>query len=422
MPEIRPFRGVRYGAGYLSAQVLAPPFDVIDEGDRLLLTAQSPHNIVWLDKGPEGHDAHWYQQAAAQRNAWLEAGVLQRDAVASFYGYRQSFTVEGKHYTRTGFFAAVRLAPWGQAIYPHERTRSGDRADRLNLTRAMDANMSPVFGMYRDDTGAIDALLEPPAAPALAHAELDGCQHTFWAIQDEATVSRLTALLAERDIVIADGHHRYETALAYQAERRTQQPDAAPGQPYDYVMMYLTNVAQPGLVILPTHRMVSVDEVDQEGLLHRLASDFDLYPVWNPDRIGETLRQTAAGTVAIGMATRDMGTFVLRLRRAALAKSTAEPSLAGLDVVVLQERILEPLLGISRESLAASAHVTYTIHAREALAAVNEGSAELAFILNPTSVADVWEVATQGLAMPQKSTYFYPKLLTGLVINPLDSH
>ena len=424
MPEIRPFTGIRYAPSHLSAGVLAPPFDVIDEEQRRALAERSPHNVVVIDKGPVDHGDEWYALAAAVRDRWLEQGVLLRDPTPGFYGYRQSFSMQGQEYTRTGFVAAVRLAPWGQGVHPHERTRTGDRADRLKLTRALHANMSPVFGLYSDTAGTLDRFLEPPEEPLLDEVPVDGVRHTFWRIDDAESVEELRSRIASRDIVIADGHHRYETALAYQAEMRSQQPLATASQAWDYVMMYLTNADAPGLVILPTHRLVNKSNLDQEALLHSLGSQFEIYPLWDHSQIAERLRSAAESTLSLAMYTRDMGNFMLKLKAGVGKPSASRPQgeslLEALDVVALQERILCPLLGISQEDLAASAGVTYTTDADVALREVREGRAELAFILNPTTTEQVWRAATTGLFMPQKSTYFYPKLLTGLVFNPLD--
>ncbi|MFO7698750.1 MAG: DUF1015 domain-containing protein [Anaerolineae bacterium] len=423
MPEIRPFAGIRYAASHLSADVLAPPFDVIGERQRRTFADRSSHNIVLLDKGPEGHDDAWYEQAAALKDQWLVEGVLQMDASPAFYGYQQVFTLQGASYTRTGFIAAVRLAPWGQGIHPHERTRTGDRADRLKLTRAMRANMSPVFGLYRDPEGIVDPLLRVPSRPLLDRACVDDVEHTFWRIDDPLDVQRLQGYFAEEDIVIADGHHRYETALAYQAEMRDGETERALTRPYDYVMMYLTNTGAPGLIVLPTHRMVNLPQVDQESLLHKLGHTFEIFPLSDQSKLGDTLMAASSDSVSLAMVTQDMGVFVLRLKSGphdTIHDEASDSSLLhGLDVVVLQERILGPLLGISHDTLAASTAVSYTTDAELALEAVRTRQAQLAFVLNATTTDQVWQAATRGLAMPQKSTFFHPKLLTGLVMNPL---
>jgi uncharacterized protein (DUF1015 family) len=253
---------------------------------------------------------------------------------------------------------------------------------------------------------------------------VDDVEHTFWRIDDPAQIRSLQERLATRDVVIADGHHRYETALAYQAEWCATATEGSTARRPDYVMMYLTNACAPGLVILPTHRMINGAGIDQEALLNALGASFEIYPLWNQCQVVETLRKAAEGTVALAMATQDMGTYILRLKASAAVSGragSAETLLQSLDVVVLQERILEPLLGISREALAASTGASYTTDAPFALRQVRDRQVDLAFILNATTTEQVWQAATSGIAMPQKSTFFYPKLLTGLVINPLDA-
>ncbi len=425
MPEIQPFRGLRFSDTHLAPEVLAPPFDVIDETARQRLLDGSPHNIVRIDKGPQGHDEDWYQEAAEIKSQWIEAGVLVRDETPALYGYRQRFSLDGQEYERTGLIGAVRLQPWGQGIHPHERTRTGDRADRLMHMRAVRANMSPVFGIYRDPDGTIETLLAPPSGLLLDEAEVDGVEQSFWRIDDPAALALLSCLIGERDVVIADGHHRYETALAYQAERRQADGNPSQDQPYDYVMMYLTRAEAPGLRILPTHRVIhGVGELDQERLLHSLHADFDIRPLWNPENWAHILSVAAQDTVALGLAMRDMGTFILQLRdpgRLRVVAPDLPPELLRLDVSVLEKLILGPHLEISVESLAAGERVTYTVDAEAALEAVKSHQAQVAFLLNPTTVDQIWQVATHGMTMPQKSTYFYPKLLTGLVIYPLES-
>ena len=423
MPEIRAFRGLRYAPDHLAAKTLAPPFDVIDEAARRRLLAGSPYNVVRIDKGPQGHGESWYREAAELKAEWLAAGILQRDETPALYGYRQVFVVDGQERERIGLIAAMRLQPWGRGIHPHERTRTGDRADRLMHMRALGANMSPVFGLYSDPKGETDPLLRVPSDALLLEAEIEGVRQSFWRIGDGETVAALQALLAQRDIVIADGHHRYETALAYQAERRAAEGDPDSPQPYDYVMMYLTRAEAPGLAILPTHRIVRGEqELDQESLLHSLHADFELRPLWNRALWQQALAQAARDSVALGLALPDMGAFVLRLRdpdRLAAIAPEAPQELRRLDVTVLEKLLLEPLMGISPQSLAAGERVSYSIDADAAMAAVAAHEAQAAILLNPTTVDQVWQAACHGVTMPQKSTYFYPKLLTGLVFHPL---
>ncbi len=423
MPEIRPFRGLRYAPTHLAAEVLAPPFDVIDGQGRQRLLEASPHNVVRIDKGPQGHDESWYAQAAEIKAQWLQDGILQQDDTPALYGYRQVYTVDGQERQRLGLIAAVRLQPWGRGIHPHELTRTGDRADRLKHMRALGANMSPVFGLYSDPEGETDALLQREGEPLLMDAELDGVAQSFWRITDAAAVAGLQRFLAQSEVVIADGHHRYETALAYQAERRAAEGDPEGIQAYDYVMMYLTRAEAPGLTILPTHRIiVGAQELNQESLLHELHVDFEMRPLWDRSHWQQALAEAAGDGVALALVLPDMGAYILRLRdrnRLGILAPDAPPELRSLDVTVLQKLILGPLLGISAQSLAAGEGVSYTIDAHAAMAAVDARQAQAAFLLNATTVAQVWQAASHGMTMPQKSTYFYPKLLTGLVFYPL---
>jgi uncharacterized protein (DUF1015 family) len=324
---------------------------------------------------------------------------------------------------RTGFLGRVRLRPWGEGIHRHEHTRVGPRADRLGLTRATGANLSPVFGLYRDPAGELARPLAPPAgAAATVDAVVDGVREVFWPIEDPEAIAALSAGLAERDVVIADGHHRYETALAYAEERRAAEGHPAAPQPYDYVLMYLSAAEDPGLLVLPTHRVITgVERLDAPALLARLARDFSLHDVNGRHTLGEALAGASGDVATLGLCLAG-GQYLLTLRDPSSARRAARPgqeAIAHLDVAVLQNLVLAPHLGISPEVLATGEHVRYTISEEEACGAVRAGRAQAAFLLSPPSVAEIWEAAAHGATMPQKSTYFYPKLLTGLVIHPL---
>ncbi|HHX63892.1 MAG TPA: DUF1015 domain-containing protein, partial [Chloroflexi bacterium] len=257
MVQTVPFRGLRYTAPYTRATVFSPPYDVIDPEQRRRYLEGDAHNIVAIDLAPGAGDANWYAEAADTMARWLEEGVLAHDESPAFYGYRQHFSLGGREQVRTGYIGRVRLQEWGQGIHRHELTRVGPRADRLRLMQALHANTSPVFGMYRDPQGDIARHLEPPATTAVDVVDEDGVRHIFWPIVDPQTIAALSAAMADRDIVIADGHHRYETAMAYRAGRRAAEDDPVEPQPYDYVLMYLTAAEDPGLCILPTHRVIA---------------------------------------------------------------------------------------------------------------------------------------------------------------------
>ncbi len=429
MVEVLPFRGLRYAPGLAGADVLAPPYDVIDEPAQRVLLARSPYNVVRLILGEPGAGPRWHAGAARALQHWQDDGVLVRDARPLLYGYQQTFrSPDGRLLTRSGLCACVRLSPWGDGVHRHEHTRSGPRADRLRLLRATDADLSPVFGLYRDPAGDLVRWLQPPERPSV-HAIVDGVGEVFWPIEDPAALRAIPAALARRDVVIADGHHRYETALAYRDERNAALPGAprdasARGRPWDYVLMVLVAAEDPGLLVLPTHRVITgAAAVDPQRLLRSLAEDFVTERVERG-----SLRDAAAdaaesgSTVAMGLCLDGAGRWLLRLRDPAAALRHALPDqarIAALDVSVLQNLILGPRLGICPQALAGGDAVRYTISEDEACADVERGEARAAFVLNPPSVEQVWSAALAGATMPQKSTYFYPKLLTGLVIQPL---
>ncbi len=422
MVTVLPFHGLRYAPELVAASLFAPPYDVIDPRQRLAHLAGNPNNIVHIDLGPD-QDPAWYAEAARIRDRWLAERVLLREPQPALYGYQQHFAVGDKPYVRTGLLGTVRLAEWGRGIHPHERTRVGPRQDRLNLMRALRAQSSPVFGMYRDPSDEIGRWLTPPAQPDVDVTDAEGVRHLFWPITDGAALGALTAALARRDVVIADGHHRYETALAYRAERRAAEGNPGEQRPYDAVLMYLTSAESDGLRILAAHRVVHAPIADPQALLNALRADFDLLALESAAHLSAAVTQTAPGEIAFGLCLGRAGAWLLKLRDRAAAQRHAgglPAEIATLDVVALQDMILAPHLGISAQALAHDDSVSYTVNAEEACESVHAGRAQAAFILNPTRIDQVWHAALKGVTMPQKSTYFWPKLLTGLVLNPLD--
>jgi len=431
MVDLAPLHGLRFSDAYTAADVFAPPYDVIGPKRRLQLLERSPYNVVRLILGEDPADRHWHARAAETMARWIAEGVLVRDRQPALYGYQQHFRdAEGQPRVRTGVMGRVRLSPYGGPIRRHEHTRIGPRVDRLRLTRAVRANLSPVFGLYRDPHDDVRHLVRPPAdrqdADKLVEVTDDeGVRHIFWRIGDLDAITALTGGLVGREVIIADGHHRYETALAYQAERRDAEGDPPGVRPYDYVLMYLAAVEDPGLWILPTHRIVlGRNGRDPARLVEALRSDFDVVPVAPDESLSAAAARAADHTVAIGVCTGQGERWVLRLKDLSRAYRGMPPEVEGgmaeLDVNVLQNLILEPYLGIDAETLARTEQVAYTIDEGEACSRVVSGEAQAAFILNATRIEQVWSAAERGLIMPQKSTYFHPKLLTGLVINPLD--
>ncbi len=412
MVDIAPFRGLVYRADLANAPVYAPPYDVIDPLEQRSLLDRHEFNVVRLVLPGPFDRGDWHRDAAGTLESWREGRVLVCDRTARLYGYQQRFRLSGgKERVRTGFVARVRLAPYGRGIHRHERTTVGPREDRLRLMRATRANLSPVFGLYRDPEGSLQRWLTPPQKVSV-DVSLAGVREVFWPIVEPDAIRALVAGLQTRDVVIADGHHRYETALAYQEERRAAEAVGETVHGYDYVMMYLAAVDDPGIAILPTHRVVAgIDMPDESRLLEQLGHDFGV------ERVGDVaapLGERTNGSVTIGMYLGRGRGYLLHPREERVGNRD------DLSVSVLQERILAPHLRISMDELATGASVSYTTDAAQACRWVDAGQAHAAFLLQATPLDRIWQSAVEDSVMPQKSTYFYPKLLTGLVLNPLD--
>jgi uncharacterized protein (DUF1015 family) len=426
MVETLPFCGLRYAPAFNRPAVFAPPYDVISPGARAALAARDPYNIAHVDVTPAGATPSWYAQAKETLESWRQMGILVSENASAYYGYIQHFQLtDGTRRIRRGLFGAVRLAEWGQGIFRHEHTRAAPRADRLNLMRATQAQLSPVFGMVSDPDGQLASWLHGPKVPVVDYVDEEGTRQVFWPITNEVTIAEIQAFLAPRDIVIADGHHRYETALSYRNERHAVSKNTEQPQSYDYVLMYLTGVEDPGLVILPTHRVIAAKpSIDAQTLLAQLAASFEVTPVIEGESLESAIAQKSDFTTTFGLYLGTDSRWTLRLRIRGDVKGSVAPAvlddLVDLDVSVLQNLILEPCFHIDAIGLAQGERVRYTISEQEACDWVDDGQAQAAFILNPTSLQQVWQTARHLKTMPQKSTYFYPKLLTGLVIHTLE--
>ncbi len=439
MPNIRAFRALRYDPASVPdlSLVVAPPYDVVDAAERERLVARDPANVVRLDlPAEEPGDApdDRYRRTARILAAWRSDGTLHKDPHPSIYVYEQAYRVPGTDVTRTqrGFFARIRLEPYGpdSGVLPHEHTMSAPREDRYKLLRATGVNTSPVVGLYEDPDGRGRAVLDELTrrAPDAEVTDDDGTCHRLWAVAADgdaaAVVAPLIAVASDRPVTIADGHHRYETALRYRDERRMSR-SCEEDPAFDYMLMLFLDAVGEPLTVLPTHRIVG--GLDDGGVERLLAGLDALFSV-RRDVSAEELRDRfgAAGLAhggegRFGLWTR-AGGAVLTARRTAFEPFLPDggEALRGLDVTLLGVA-LDRLAGIDAEAVAAGA-VAYTKSADDAIDRVDTGlaGADAAFLLEPTPVASVEAVAVDGDVMPQKSTYFYPKALTGLVINPLE--
>ena len=431
MAEVTPFRGIRYDESIALDDVVAPPYDVIAAAQAAELRERSPHNAVHLDlpiaPGEAAHDAA-YGRAAAAFERWQADGVLVREATPSLYLVDQTYRgPDGRERTRKGFIARLRLADFAErVVLPHERTHAGAKADRLRLYRAARADLSQIFLLFPDDDGGVgDALAAAGTAPVAAAREArdgDGNLHRIVPISGPG-VERVVALLRERPLYIADGHHRYETALAYRDERR-----AAGDHGADTLMVYLCSMSDPGLTVFPTHRLVrDVVAPPLAGLLARLRPFFEVVGAPVPgleacrgvlDRLGE---QADPGRVFGLYLPREDVCLVVKSRdpeaRQRLVASGFSPHAAGLSVTMLHELVFHEALGMDPGQ--AEKHIDYAKSVPDALSALAGGRYELGAFLNATLLSQVRAIADRGETMPQKSTYFYPKLLTGLVFDAL---
>ncbi len=436
MAEIAPLTPLRYDPAQTPLErVVAPPYDVISTEERAELAARDPNNVVRLIL-PEGEGDARYAHAADLLADLRARGVLSRDEVPGYLRYDQSFEPPGSagkaRITRSGFLAAVRLSPFSaRVVLPHERTLSGPKVDRLKLFRATRTNLSPGFMLYRDEARTLDA----PLARARLLAEFttpDGVTHRLSKVTEPEALREITRKIAESALLIADGHHRYETAVAYAAEVDASSPGAGPRAEHRYFMAFLSNGDDPNLVVFPTHRHAhGLTGVSFDTLLARASGPGGLFEVAHAAHGAEA----SALLEQLALAGRQAPSFVAcapdgraaRLTLRASADLAAHPTLGAQveplrrsDVAILHGAILEDLCGITKEAQAAKTNLYYPQDATRALAELRGGKGDVLFLMNATPTRVVREIAEAGEVMPQKSTFFYPKVLTGLAIHTLD--
>ncbi len=436
MVDVSPFRAIRYRCdepGALSKRI-APPYDVISPALQDTLYEQHPNNIVRMDLNREEDgdtETSRYERAAQFLTDWKDSGVLSHDQNPAFYFLSQRFHgPDGVERTRTGFFGCARITPFGEGpILPHERTLKGPKLDRLRLFRATKTNLSPIFGMYCDPDERVQKVLnQAKSEKPLAAAEASGVQNELWAVTDPTLVQEIQDALRARKLYIADGHHRYETGLAYRNERRAlnEAPSNEGDEPgYENILVFMARVEDPGMVVFPTHRLVhSLADFDEARILDALGAYFTLSEAPSDASLTERLKTAGAKTNAFALASRSRTLLLERKQEAhfdAIETHADHPALKDLDVAILHGVILEHILGISKEAQATQQNLRYSKDLIEALEAPRQGGdVQLAFLMNPTKISEVIEVSESGQVMPQKSTFFYPKIPSGLVLYPLE--
>lgn len=426
MAEIKGYKGLRFNcekAGKIE-ELVCPPYDIISDQQREEYIKTNPHNIIRLEL-PKGDDK--YNKAAEILKDWLEKGILVKEDKPAIYIYEEEFTAYGERKAIKGIICRVKLEEFSKGIIlPHEFTLSKAKEDRLNLMKATNCNFSQIYSLYMDGgkntLGKIDSLSK--SEPDIQLQDNDNVTHRMWIIKDEKAIADICSDFTDRKLYIADGHHRYETALNYRNYLR-EQGLAKEGDACDYQMMMLVDMEHPGLVVFPTHRLVrNLDSFNAERVIDGCKEYFDVTEHSDISTIESTLMELYnQGKKAYAFYCGGSSYKLLVLKDTDIIKKllpNASTATQQLDVTILHTLILEKIFGIDAENMAKQINLTYTKIFDEAISSVQQGNSQCAFILNPTRVSEIREVASNGEKMPQKSTYFYPKMITGLVMNQLE--
>lgn len=419
MSNVKPFKAIKYNAEkVLLRQVITPPYDVITGEMRDKFLAKSPYNAVRIDLPEGGEDK--YKIAGNLYKQWKDENVLIKDEKGSFYLYEQIYEFDGKQYTRTGFVGMIKLSEFGKGcVFPHEKTLSGPKADRYDLMKASKANFSQIFGLYRDDSGGLYSTFSEikKSMPAMSALDDEGVKHTVWPITEQDMLNKIDNFMKDKAIYIADGHHRYETALKYRDDMRKEEGIPSDEvRPYDYAMMMFVNFSDEGLKVFPTHRVVDVaEDFKDDGFLSSIKNVFEVTPLENEDGARKFLEETAkipGSWVFVGRQ------GIYGMKTVAEAMDATHPVYRKVDTYLLEDLVLKKYFGFTEDKLLSKKG----IHFIQTWNEINEYMKErpsVAFVLHPENMETIREISESGLVMPQKSTYFYPKLATGLLFNDL---
>ncbi|MBI3735794.1 DUF1015 domain-containing protein [Candidatus Sumerlaeota bacterium] len=445
MAEIKPFIASRY-APPLRAELdklLTPPYDVITPAMQEAFYTAHPKNLVRVDFGKEApgdnETENKYARSARTWAEWNDDGTIVPDPRPAIYVYEQEFDLPGRgQRKRRGFFAAVKLEDFSEGgIRAHEHTFAGPKADRLNLMRATNTNLSPIFCIYDDSERNADRLIAKAIEGSTpVETAIDGITHRLWTVDDPEAAAEIVAAMKPHRLYIADGHHRYETSLNYRAEMREKSGKTGGEEPFDYTLMFLANTHDEGLEILPTHRVLSkrsCDNINIERVLKRLSTDFEVIdmdeeiadPAKAAQTLTERLEEAGRGGVSYVLLLPENRAYLLTIHKDAdpdklIPGKEIARAVKALDVTLLHRYIIQHVwLDNPKEELD-DADVTYVKDASEAIRLVLSGSHGAGFLLNPTKIEQVIQIAGLGMRMPHKSTFFYPKIITGLVIRDMN--
>ena len=431
MAEIQPFKAIHYNTEVVKnlSKVVAPPYDVINKVQQEELFDRDPNNIIRLDLNPA---ADPYPEAAKELQRMLKVKALVVDSEPAIYPCLQTSlkdssdkSRDGKTVTRRGFISWIKLEPFeAGVVLPHEHTLSGPKMDRLKLMTATKASFSQIFSLYGDPGKKLEKDYDRLAkTKPFLEADQDGVNNKIYRITDATTLKLFQDLFKNMPVYIADGHHRYETALEYQKQMKAKNPKHTGKEAYNYIMMYFTNIFDSGLVVYPTHRILhSIAGFDTNKMISEVKTHFDFVGKSDVHSLAASL--LTAGDHAYGLILPEKKYYLMKLKSGSDVRSIVKENVPApvkrLDVTLLHDYVLTQTLGISKEAQEKKLNINYTIDMHEVDAAVQAGKGQLGFILNPTKVEQVKEVADAKAVMPQKSTYFYPKLLSGLLLSGLE--
>ncbi len=424
MIEIEPFCGIVYNQRKLNlAEVVTPPYDMITPEETERFYKCNPYNIIRLILGSPDHKQDWQSRAAIYFRTWLKQGILKKHKKRGIYPYYLYYTMGNTIKRLRGFITRLRLESFDKGIiYPHERTFSEIVSERLKLLKACKANFSQVFGLYSDQEHKIIETIdnELPSSPFI-QIERDGIRHCVWQLTNEHAISKIKLLMKNKKLIIADGHHRYQTALTYKQQMNNLFPNAPKDASFNYVAVYLTNLEDPGLNILPSHRLLAdkcIPGFHLAEFLNRINESFEIRHYEDQTIFWKRLNEIGTHKIAIGFYCQNQPKFfVFILREGTMAGKSIPDCLKGLDVVVLTELIIKEILNLDEACLRKD--IYYISKGQEAVKLIQKGKYKMAFLLNPTKVSQLKEAISENQLMPHKSTYFDPKMLTGLVINSL---
>ncbi len=419
MSIVKPFKGVKYNLeNVLLRQVIAPPYDVISPEMRENLIQRSQYNVVQIDLPVGGDDR--YDNAGEQYRNWIKEGILVKEEQPTFYLYEQVYEFGEKQYVRSGFIGTLKLSEFGKGkVFPHERTLSGPKQDRYELMKASKANFSQIFGLYQDGENLLDTVFNEikKTMPAASAVDDENIKHSVWLINKPENIEYIQNFMKDKAFYIADGHYRYETAIRYRDTMRMLNGDTSDDvKPYDYVMMMFINFQDKGLKVFPTHRIIDVNANFKDSvILDGLKSSFDYVKLKDKDDISIFMNDTAEQTgcwVFKGM----QGNYGMKIINEAI--EGLHPVYRKVDTYLLEDLVLKAHLGFTEEKLLAKDGIHF-MQTLDEISKYRQDNPSIAFILHAEDMETIREVSESGLVMPQKSTYFYPKLATGLIFNDL---